>query len=666
MECRAMRSKKVLLFFIASLLNTANASYTAGRWLYAGSNCFFFSKHVSANPWGRSCSLCPFDYFRMAEPTSDKEMSFLGEAGNAVYGESGVKWAIGVKVNQQNRSLYYQSGQSHSFIEDLRKYWRGSPLSDVPSQRMCVYLQNKQLYDANCSLAMYFICETPLPKSCSSSPCLNGAKCTEGCSGIYCACPTDHYGQRCEYSHNQCASRPCQNNGRCTDLIAAYKCDCNEGSTGVNCEHTIPNALHYNCSDWLPESQNITCECRVDGLDSKHLVGWNLFGNNTDLRPTIFFDSVKRNANLTEYICQMTQVTPNVANPVVKKITYRPRIAYGPTRVYVEGPVIVFSNCDTDNLTLNCRSDHVEPYAVASWAGVKCLDGNDLRVCRLLPSLESVAVLKDGRLIEVNCTLTNGESSQLHASSEVFTIHITCTRHAKIAYLAVEGVRNELAANTTNQRLKLVCSAIGANGLKRLDVYLVAGRNSSATEGGDLLTPNKTSNISEYKLEKEYIVRSPAACQAVDTYRCETSDMKEINTTDAGHVTIVSNCPRVSFARTATSPSVIAGSVAGALSALAGVALTVYAVRRQKTNAAERRGEGASGEAATQQQSEMFTEHLQDATRTGEAQHEQEGGAERVSENHDGGMLKDSFAAATTYDPNTLEESAGSITSTAV
>ncbi|KAK7492801.1 hypothetical protein BaRGS_00015939 [Batillaria attramentaria] len=505
---------------------------------------------------------------------------------------------------------------------------------------------------------MYFICETPLPKFCSSSPCLNGAKCTEGCFGIYCACPTDHYGQRCEYSHNQCASRPCQNHGRCTDLIAAYKCDCNEGSTGVHCEHTIPNALHYNCSDWLPEGQNITCECRVDGLDSKHLVGWNLFGNNTDLRPTIFFESVKRNANLTEYVCQMTQVTPNVANPVVKKITYRPRIAYGPTHVYVEGQSLFLLEFGTENTTLNCLSDDVEPYAVASWAGVKCLEGNDLRVCTFVPNLELVLQYygPDSRYtIEVKCTLTNGESPQITASSEIFPISMVYIGFAKIAQLAVEGVEKKFAANTPNQFLKLVCSAIRAHSLKRLDVYLVAGRNSSATEGGDLLTPNNTSNIAEYKLEKEYIVRSPAACQAVDTYRCETSDLDEENTTDAEHITIVSNCSSVSFTRPAILPSVIVGSVAGALSALAGVSLTVYAVRRKKTSAAERRGEGASDEAATQQQSEMFTEPLQDATRTGEAQHELEGGA-----------VKDSFAAATTYDPNTLEESAGSITSTAV
>ncbi|KAK7492798.1 hypothetical protein BaRGS_00015936 [Batillaria attramentaria] len=138
-------SIQVLLYFTASFLNTAKASYTAGRWLSAGSNCFFFSKYVSTEPWEIYYLICPIYSLMLAEPTSDEEMSFLGEAGNAVYGESGVKWAIGVKVNQQNRSLYYQSGQNHSFIEDLRKYWRGSPLSDVPSQRMCVYLQNNQL-----------------------------------------------------------------------------------------------------------------------------------------------------------------------------------------------------------------------------------------------------------------------------------------------------------------------------------------------------------------------------------------------------------------------------------------------------------------------------------------------------------------------------------------
>ncbi|KAK7475562.1 hypothetical protein BaRGS_00033195 [Batillaria attramentaria] len=663
MECRPIiiLSIRLLLFFVASFMDTTKAGYTAGIWMPAGTKCFFFSKQYSVDPWRDWERFCGYAYMgaKMAEPTSQAEMSFLGEAGNAVYGASYIRWAIGVKVNKETESLYYLSGQNHSFVKGLMQYWRGLPLSVIHSQRSCVFLENKKILDADCYLAYYYICEKSLPKSCSSSPCRNGGKCTENCFGYECICGGDRYGLRCDLQISQCASRPCQNNGRCTDLILGYKCACTEATAGVNCEQAIRNEVYYNCSAWLPEGQSITCECSDTGIDASHLVGWNLFGNDTDLRPTIFFESLKRNANLTSYICQATLTLPDSAERLVKRSVYLPRIAYGPTinDTTITGPETVA--VDEIPVYLECFSNDVEPYAVAHWVGVQCLHGNSLQSCTFVPNPTSA--LQNGTL-RVQCTLTNGEAPQFRVSL-THSIRVEWSGRARVLYLAVEGVENVFATNTTNQRLTLVCAALGRPLPTTLDVYLVAGRNSSATQGGDKLRPTKSSNTSEYRLLKEYIVRSPAACQAVDTYRCETSNTDE-PATDMLYMTVVTNCTRPSSAKSATSPAVIAGSFVGSLGALAGVALTVYNLRRQKKQAAQRRTDRMSA----QVHSLMFTEHMQDATHIAEAEHERDmklekqteelaKGYEYVSENHDDSMLEESSATITTYDSGMLDAS---------
>ena len=91
-------------------------------------------------------------------------------------------------------------------------------------------------------------------KECASSPCANGAVCTEGackdiagivttnstlayvCSPVYtCQCTAGFEGSNCKINKDECASYPCKNGATCVDDVNGYKCSCPPGYTTTEC-----------------------------------------------------------------------------------------------------------------------------------------------------------------------------------------------------------------------------------------------------------------------------------------------------------------------------------------------------------------------------------------------------------------------------------------------
>ena len=57
------------------------------------------------------------------------------------------------------------------------------------------------------------LCQTEL-NECGSSPCLNGATCTDLIGLFQCICVAGYEGERCELETNECDSSPCVNAGK--------------------------------------------------------------------------------------------------------------------------------------------------------------------------------------------------------------------------------------------------------------------------------------------------------------------------------------------------------------------------------------------------------------------------------------------------------------------
>ena len=84
---------------------------------------------------------------------------------------------------------------------------------------------------------------------CSSSPCLNGATCTDLLDAYECTCSPNYFGVHCAETHDDCASANvtelCTVNGDCvdrprvTDGDAHYTCDCHSGWTGTSCTQKV-------------------------------------------------------------------------------------------------------------------------------------------------------------------------------------------------------------------------------------------------------------------------------------------------------------------------------------------------------------------------------------------------------------------------------------------
>ncbi|XP_034244978.1 cubilin [Thrips palmi] len=70
---------------------------------------------------------------------------------------------------------------------------------------------------------------------CASSPCRNGAACTNSAGSYTCTCRPGFKGRDCETA-DPCSSSPCQNGGTCIKADADFTCDCPDGFTGERCE----------------------------------------------------------------------------------------------------------------------------------------------------------------------------------------------------------------------------------------------------------------------------------------------------------------------------------------------------------------------------------------------------------------------------------------------
>jgi hypothetical protein len=75
---------------------------------------------------------------------------------------------------------------------------------------------------------------------CASTPCQNGGICTDAINGYTCACATGFAGAACGTNIDDCASTPCQNGGVCTDVINGYTCACTNRYTGNQCQTQPP------------------------------------------------------------------------------------------------------------------------------------------------------------------------------------------------------------------------------------------------------------------------------------------------------------------------------------------------------------------------------------------------------------------------------------------
>ncbi|XP_078685486.1 uncharacterized protein LOC144918505 [Branchiostoma floridae x Branchiostoma belcheri] len=71
---------------------------------------------------------------------------------------------------------------------------------------------------------------------CASTPCLNGADCTDGLNEYSCTCASGFVGTHCETNVDDCDPDPCKNGGTCIDGVDSFTCECASGFAGETCE----------------------------------------------------------------------------------------------------------------------------------------------------------------------------------------------------------------------------------------------------------------------------------------------------------------------------------------------------------------------------------------------------------------------------------------------
>ena len=93
-------------------------------------------------------------------------------------------------------------------------------------------------------------CEVDIDE-CASSPCENGATCSQGSQPNYfeCACVDGFVGLRCDNDQNECTSSPCQNGGACQDAVDGFTCDCGIEYTGTLCQSLITGCYSSPCAN---------------------------------------------------------------------------------------------------------------------------------------------------------------------------------------------------------------------------------------------------------------------------------------------------------------------------------------------------------------------------------------------------------------------------------
>ena len=127
---------------------------------------------------------------------------------------------------------------------------------------------------------------------CESSPCQNGAPCTDKIKDYDCDCYLGYSGKNCEIDVNECASVPCQNSGSCYEMsdpanyvdgfeyrhlfpdefsyanASGYVCVCAHGFEGIECE------VNINECESAPCQNDGTCQDLVNGYECSCASGW--------------------------------------------------------------------------------------------------------------------------------------------------------------------------------------------------------------------------------------------------------------------------------------------------------------------------------------------------------------------------------------------------------
>lgn len=74
------------------------------------------------------------------------------------------------------------------------------------------------------------LCEENID-DCNPPPCHHGV-CKDGIATFYCECNPGYTGAICNIQIQVCHSNPCQNRGRCINRVGAYQCICPPGTSG--------------------------------------------------------------------------------------------------------------------------------------------------------------------------------------------------------------------------------------------------------------------------------------------------------------------------------------------------------------------------------------------------------------------------------------------------
>uniref|UniRef100_A0A8P4KDC2 Neurogenic locus notch homolog protein 1 n=1 Tax=Dicentrarchus labrax TaxID=13489 RepID=A0A8P4KDC2_DICLA len=88
-------------------------------------------------------------------------------------------------------------------------------------------------------------CETDI-NECYSDPCHYGT-CKDGLASFTCYCRPGYTGRLCETNINECLSQPCKNGGTCQDRENTYMCACPKGTAGFNCEVNLDDCKSKPC-----------------------------------------------------------------------------------------------------------------------------------------------------------------------------------------------------------------------------------------------------------------------------------------------------------------------------------------------------------------------------------------------------------------------------------
>ena len=87
---------------------------------------------------------------------------------------------------------------------------------------------------------------------CSSSPCVNGAQCSDrgAIDSFTCSCRDGYDGQLCSIDIAECASAPCKHGATCSETAERsdeYACACVAGWQGNNCEFDVDECASSPC-----------------------------------------------------------------------------------------------------------------------------------------------------------------------------------------------------------------------------------------------------------------------------------------------------------------------------------------------------------------------------------------------------------------------------------